>query len=643
MGRIAGRGTGLLFGAAWMMLSTPAAADTHAAASCERTDVQAAVDAAADGDTVTIPAGTCSWATPLQLELQAGGRSLDVLGAGIDSTIVRAETGLAEVNGAAGKSWRLSGLTLETAYTAPEQTGIFVGGASTSWRIDHVKFVSHAAPHPPLRHIRVAGTTYGVIDHCEMTGAVASAVVVDGEDWDTWRAPQAWGTGEAVFIEDNVFRAVPLNDAVAAGTTDCQRGGRFVFRHNLVENQITQCHGFDSGQHASCMSMEVYANTGTIRTATASSWAWLGQIRGGTALWYDNTWEVDPYEFPPAEAGVWLGDAIALRVYRAEGSSYGWHACDGTPLRLCDNIDTDWEPQDGSWWPLSCTSDADCTADLHGGDRDAVCRWRLCSGNGMALCDPARGDADCADRGFGTCSAFLDGAGDGTPCFQQPGRSTDNVLRPAYEWNNSCVGAQPSACVGGLGSGNVHFGEDVPQLVENVDYYNFRPTGFDGTAGTGRGLLTDRPTTCVPTVAYWATDTNTLYCCDSTDTWSACYTPYPYPHPLQTGGGPDGDGDADADADADADDDFVADDVIDASPDPGGDDGCGCVVAREPGLEALVWFGLLAVPALRRVGRRPPPGRRRFPAAPPLSVPTIGSHGRRGGRPGRNDPRTSRA
>lgn len=80
----------------------------------------------------------------------------------------------------------------------------------------------------------------------------------------------------------------------------------------------------------------------------------------------------------------------------------------------------------------------------------------------------------------------LDGPGDGAPCFQQPGRSTDNALSPAYEWKNSCSGAQPDACPGGLGSGNVHFGEDVPQLEESVDYYNYRPGSFDGTGGTCR-------------------------------------------------------------------------------------------------------------------------------------------------------------
>jgi hypothetical protein len=37
-------------------------------------------------------------------------------------------------------------------------------------------------------------------------------------------------------------------------------------------------------------------------------------------------------------------------------------------------------------------------------------------------------------------------------------------------------------------------------------------------------------------VAYWATDANTLYICNQTNTWTASYRPYTYPHPLIAGG-----------------------------------------------------------------------------------------------------------
>ena len=50
------------------VLSGPTAhAATHAAASCNSSDVQTAINSAAVGDTVTIPAGTCAWTSALSV------------------------------------------------------------------------------------------------------------------------------------------------------------------------------------------------------------------------------------------------------------------------------------------------------------------------------------------------------------------------------------------------------------------------------------------------------------------------------------------------------------------------------------------------------------------------------------------------
>ena len=96
-------------------------------------------------------------------------------------------------------------------------------------------------------------------------------------------------------------------------------------------------------------------------------------------------------------------------------------------------------------------------------------------------------------------------------------------------------------------------------MVANRDYYpsasgvQTSPTSpFDGTSGTGWGTLANRPTTCTPGVAYFATDQGSwntsssnpygvqqngadgvLYKCTAPNTWTLYYTPYTYPHPLQ--------------------------------------------------------------------------------------------------------------
>jgi len=146
---------------------------------------------------------------------------------------------------------------------------------------------------------------------------------------------------------------------------------------------------------------------------------------------------------------------------------------------------------------------------------------------------------------------------DTSGCSNFTGTWPHNLMEPIYEWLNQYqVGA-------GGGWNHAVYNPDIStaglQIFQaNRDFYQytlswngsqFTGTAFNGTVGTGSGLLSARPSTCTagmggtfgasPTgsfgVAYWATDTNTLYICTATNTWTAYYRPYTYPHPLVTG------------------------------------------------------------------------------------------------------------
>jgi len=160
----------------------------------------------------------------------------------------------------------------------------------------------------------------------------------------------------------------------------------------------------------------------------------------------------------------------------------------------------------------------------------------------------------------GTCdgTSYWDGnvAGqNGWPCRDQIGTGNDSfdwsanstnpssaqTLIPAYFWSTMDDGHIKAPWV---------FSTAATHIQANRDYYT-HTEAFDGTSGVGCGTLANRPTSCTPGVAYWATEqscTNmtgmvgvnpatpiegTLYKCNANGQWEGYYTPYTYPHPLR--------------------------------------------------------------------------------------------------------------
>jgi hypothetical protein len=229
--------------------------------------VQALHNAAQTGDTITLPAGTFTWSTPVSFT-----KAVKVQGAGTGQTVIYdnvPKTGggnsmvLWTFTVAAGKSIRVTGFTVrgmaQDTQNYNKGTLAFFG-RSHAVRVDHVNFILCGSSA-----IHFGGDLWGVVDHCTHDGSnFKQFVSVDHGNWNN--DPAGWGDGSyedtlhlgterAVYIED----CICLNETTA-GVVDGTRGGRFVFRHNTVKNAFIGMHGTEGFRGRGMRSYEIYQN-----------------------------------------------------------------------------------------------------------------------------------------------------------------------------------------------------------------------------------------------------------------------------------------------------------------------------------------------------------------------------------------------
>jgi hypothetical protein len=509
---------GILFTFLLSALAAPSwAQGTYTAASCNLSDVQAAINQElahpVDGDIISIPAGTCTWTgttavsgtfTKSVTVQGAGAISATTGGAsttGSDSTVIIDNiTGSGhsdiQLTTTSGKSLRFTGIAILQNSSSTGTFGAMVDfeGASTSVRVDHCHFYAFGSGNKDLK---LGSNVLGVADHNYFDAAPGIVtndfVFENGQKWNgatdpngdgSWTDTDHFGTSQFFFVEDTLFN----NGWVG----DCSVGGRYVVRYSTMNNVFgTANHGLkpDSSRDRSCRAAEFYHNIFTASSGAQQGGA-IYSNNGGTTLFWGNT-------------STWYRYMIQTDVVRKSNVPYtatpppnGWGYC-GTNFNGT-----------GSAWDQNSNT-----------------------ATGYACMDsPARGAGDMV------VGAFPSVVNQTTGTVAWPHQVRDPIYIFANTYNPA--GYSPEGI----------FSDNSGMITDNRDYYQQfgtygEPGSFNGTTGVGQGLLSARPSTCTagpggntPGVGYWATNQNTLYVCNPTNTWTTYYTPYTYPHPLTAGG-----------------------------------------------------------------------------------------------------------
>lgn len=493
--------------------------------------------------TVNIPSGTGVWTSDLVYTIPSGITNLTIHGnstltwtgtagtsswnyTAADNTIIQdadsSNNSLLTLNTGASSTYvRVTGLTWEENGGATKYSGeIAINGNSRNFRFDHIHITGSGKQD---EWVRVGGHVTGVFDHNAVDenptttngdNAFQAFDPVDdtiGLGDGTWLNGTQFGTFLPLYIESNYFKG--------GAPDDCNWGARFVMRYNTMDSNYVgiQTHGTKSsgGPQRGCNSYEAYNNYFTNTTSTPETSAATG-AKGGTALLFNNTMASGSnYNFYEASTDRNGGDTSSNET----NNPAGWGYCStqtpfvaGPNMGLPNGVGSNWDgnqPTIATGYP--------CLDQLgRGQDTQAL------NGQPFSPFPPGRLNSVT-----------------GTIAWPH------QYLEPIYMWNNTIPGATYT---------NVNSSTGTAQ--NNRDYYfdqSAQSGSFNGTAGTGYGLHSARPSTCTPGsggpysssptgsygVAYFATDDNSgngeLYVCTGTNTWTAVYQPAVYPHPLASG------------------------------------------------------------------------------------------------------------
>lgn len=275
-------------------LSSPVAAKIIQAASCSQEDVQAAVNAASDGDVVLIPNGSCEWtvgiSTTKQIRIEAqyytptpgGNTTRNVI-------ITNNSSSMPLFSFTTGNSYHvgISGIRFNEGTGSNNHLEV-IGSGSKVALVNDIYFEvkerygnSHEIAAVDWRALG------GVIWNTRFVGLGPTGV---GGASFYISSPRGWTTPSTMgSLDTNGSVNVYLEDSSCLNCgsfPDNDPAGRAVWRYNDIDGCNGTMHGFTSvttGRH-----IEYYNNTFSVTTEERNHVGRYFWLRGGTALFTDN-------------------------------------------------------------------------------------------------------------------------------------------------------------------------------------------------------------------------------------------------------------------------------------------------------------------------------------------------------------------
>lgn len=547
-----------------LALAVPCWAGTYTAASCNQSDVNAVINGpthtAVDGDTIMIPAGSCTWTASLaitkNITIQGAGSpnsTASTFGAGSLGTVITDNIAsnplfTAQISYSSGALFRLSTVDIEpgsssTALASPIQiAGTCTSSECPNIRIDNIGFGlttqwSESGNGAQAETMIRVDNVFGVLDHNTLPSGSGSSFANVGDSaylgvggWgdNSWAQPDTWGSANLLYMENNVlYSSQWIVDDEFPPVGGSEGGGRYAGRFNHVVCQgclgIWSAHGLDtSGRPRSMRQIEAYGNT---IGCTTSGCNMITSGRGGTNITFGNT--------ATAASGTWWNTVEGPNIYRNVYAPSYWNYCGGL-----NSLDP-WDTIDNTvYYTGTMTTSGSGVLTMTDTSKSWTTNQLAPSGAPYSVYDTTQGfvsevasntsdtitvQSPISESGW---TGFNNGDSyeiiRATVCVDQFGRGQGNyvsgttpspatamneALDPTYEWDDTVA----SLLHGNIGPGG------TARIIANRDWYTDGSNGapqaqtsptspFNGSSGVGFGSLANRPTTCTKGVGYFATD-----------------------------------------------------------------------------------------------------------------------------------------